>query len=526
MDSLTYLHQKWLWRRQEKQHRLSQGRLTTTEAAVQLSAEGHIPLASVPNHKEAATISIPVDVDGHLLLVAPPDSNWRDHLTMILVYWPGPALVVDPDGYLYQQTGYFRDTLWGKVYAIPGYRFNLARYYPFWGADAAAKVHNFLIPPVSDAEAWLLDRSVPLIQALGYYSFFHKRNPMQVLLDAAVTDLYYVLEALATVPAAWQQARRFTKGLSPWKALSEPDVVHCFTLFARQMRPYQKTYASFVVEKAEDVIPHNWSKQKSTLYLTSPLTQQGELAGLTAALVDGIRQHHHTHGRYQNLLLVMDAALAQRLPPVEQLLTEAAAYGITVILTAVSLAALDSLDTDGDGGALAGRFAHQVWYPPHDRQTAEHMAWLYGTRLRQTDDEYPAPPDMALNPHEVLAWPVERVLVYTRRERPYRFLAEQVTVPTDLPVRAAPSPPRAASTPRSPRDWLPPNLELAAYLTEPLENVGDTEVDQSAAEKRKTDTGTGIQGSLPLMFKADGGQIIAPSGEDAAPKSPGRTRLR
>ena len=190
--------------------------MTTAEAAVRLSAEGHIPLAAVPGRKDNPHVAIPADGAGHLLLVAPPDSAWREQLAVTLAQWPAAALVVDSGGYLYRQTGYLRQTAWGNVYAIPGYRFNLARYYPFWDADAARRLLDFLMPPVPAGEEWLPAHLVTLVQALGYYSFHHKRNPLQVLLDAANTDLLRVLAALETVAQAGHHARRFTKGLPDW----------------------------------------------------------------------------------------------------------------------------------------------------------------------------------------------------------------------------------------------------------------------------------------------------------------------
>lgn len=456
MNRLKHLQQQWLWKRRQKQHRLAQGRLTISEAAAQLSIEGNIPLATVTGQTVSAEFAIPTEDDGHLLLVAPPDSKWREHLANILIRWPGAALIADPNGSLYLRTGHLRDTTWGKVYAIPGYRFNLARYYPFWDLDSAVKLHNFLVPPAPPADEWLLDNSVSLMQALGHYSFFHKRNPIQTMLDAAAADLYNVLSALSTVPTAWPHASRFIKGLSLEKALSDSDIVRSFALFARQMRRYQKTYSSFAIEQAEDVLPHDWAKEPNAVYLTYSLNNQQKLAGLTAALIDGLRRYYHTYGRYSPLLLVLDTTLAYRLPSIEQILAEATIYGITVVLTAVSLSSLNKLAADSDGAALAGRFAHQVWYPSHDRQTADHIAWLYGTKLTQAGEDST---ELVVNPHEILAWPNQQVLVYTRQERPYRFLAERVTMPTDLQLRLPPEPPQVTPTPRDHLAWLPAESE-------------------------------------------------------------------
>lgn len=541
MDALRQLPQQWRFARRQKQHRLAQGRLTAEEAAVRLSVEGHIPLAAVPGRKDNRLVAVPADGAGHLLLVAPPDSGWREQLAMTLAQWPAAALVVDPGGYLYQQTGYLRQTAWGKVYAIPGYRFNLGRYYPLWNADAARRLLDFLMPPVPAGEEWLLTHLVALVQALGCYSLHHKRNPLQVLLDAANTDLLRVLAALETVTLAGYHARRFTKGLPDWMALEDPDVLHCFTFFTWHLQRYQKMYASFAMDPGEDVIPPTWIQKKGSLYLTFSLAQLPEQSGLAAALVDGLFRFHQTHGCYENLLLVMDAAFARQLPPIEQLLIEATAYGVTVILTADSLLDLHLLATDTDGAALAGRFAHQLWYPPYDWQTAAHMAWLYGTRLQQGDAS--GETIEALAPEALLAWPRVQVLVYTRRERPYRFLAQQVTIPADLPILAAPARPRLTPEPRDHLAWLPLHLRLTAWATEPLDDLVVWE-DHLAANERalvedavpadkvvrarpaKPAVTDGIQVPLPFPSPDEDGRPAAPAEEIAPPTRPGRTKLR
>jgi len=62
-------------------------------------------------------------------------------------------------------------------------------------------------------------------------------------------------------------------------------------------------------------------------------------------------------------------------------------------------------------------------------------------------------------PEELLAWPRERVLLYTRRERPYRCIAQQLRLPADWPQNAPPPPPKQASVPRKSNDWLPLHID-------------------------------------------------------------------
>ncbi|MFZ1400853.1 MAG: hypothetical protein WAS33_28375 [Candidatus Promineifilaceae bacterium] len=491
MERIYTLYTTWGFRRQQKRYRLAQGRLAPAEAVGQLGGEGHIPLATIGENQSETTLYIPPEDSGHLLLVAPPDSGYREQLGQLLIHWPGAALIIDPEGNLYQQTGYFRETMWGKVYAIPGYRYNLARYFPFWDAEAARQLHTFLMPQCSPDETWLREHSVSLLQALGHFCFAHRINPMQLLLDAANSDLLRVLAALDSVPAAQHLALVFTKGLSAQQALADPGVVRSFDLFCRELAPYQELYATLDMENSETLLPHDWMTQPHSLYVTYPYAKQLAMAGITAALIEGVRQYHHTYGRFQKLLLVLPADIAQRLPPLAQVLTEASAYGITVVLTAPSLPALDVLAADGDGAALAGRFAHQVWYPPHDQATAAHLSWLYGTQLQKSSDpvrETESSEKAALAPEAFLAWPREQVLVYTRRERPCRFVANQVKRAADLPQRLAPVPPKVVAAPRDPTAWLAAFAELVPFL---LPNLAEL-LASATSEDESNGVGTAV----------------------------------
>jgi hypothetical protein len=94
MTAISYLQQRLRLARRQKQHRLAQGRLTSAEAAGRLSVEGHIPLAAVPGLTSNPFVAIPADEPGHLLLVAPPDSGWREHLAVTLAQWPARQAVV------------------------------------------------------------------------------------------------------------------------------------------------------------------------------------------------------------------------------------------------------------------------------------------------------------------------------------------------------------------------------------------------------------------------------------------------
>ena len=350
MNRILKLQQSWHFRRQQKQYRLSQGRLTANEAAILLDQEGHIPLADLPLGKnDAKTIYLPLEDKGHLLLVAPPDSQWRDQLALTIGVWPGAVLAADPDGWLYQRTGYMRSRLGKPVYTIPGYRFNLTRYFQFWDDSVASNLHRYLMDmdAVSPEERWLLEWTATLFTAVGLYSYAHKLNPMHVLLNAANGNMLQTLTALETELEASQYVYEFTNGQTPWQAIHDPEVVRSFHLFTRQLQRYQSLYHTFALRAARDIVPEKWVNAQGALYLTYGHRKWSEVQGLAAALVDGMFAYHCSHGEYDPLLLVLDTALARQIHHFPTLLTEAADYGVTVILTAGSLAELAELAPDG-----------------------------------------------------------------------------------------------------------------------------------------------------------------------------------
>ncbi|MCZ7674108.1 MAG: hypothetical protein M5U34_46780 [Chloroflexi bacterium] len=97
-------------------------------------------------------------------------------------------------------------------------------------------------------------------------------------------------------------------------------------------------------------------------------------------------------------------------------------------------------------------------------------------------------------PEELLAWPRERVLLYTRRERPCRCLAQQLLLPPDWPRRAPPLPPRQVSMPRNAHAWLPLAIEklmdpdfLTNLSTLPEPVMPKRALPMEIAEKRETE---------------------------------------
>lgn len=118
--NIQTLIQAWRRTRQQKQHRLDQGRLMANEAATRLPDSGEMPLAKLHvSYGTMPPVYTTADKRGHLLIVSPADRPWREQLTLTLTHWPGAALVVDPDGRLYQQTAAARQNLYGLDIRFP-----------------------------------------------------------------------------------------------------------------------------------------------------------------------------------------------------------------------------------------------------------------------------------------------------------------------------------------------------------------------------------------------------------------------
>ncbi len=523
MKPLTTLHHTWRFRRQQKQHRFAQGRLTPDEAAERLTGEGHIPLISLTvGRRSESIVSIPTDDNGHLLIVAPPGSAWHEQLGHTLALWPGAALVVDPDGKMYQRTGFQRQDNWGPVYCLPGYHLAGKAPLRIWHREAASQLHDYLMLPVTEAEKPLLARSVALFCAVGHYGAANKFNPFNLLLDVALTDMHTALAALETVPEARLYVRYFTKGQPPHQAIDDAELVQAYSLFARQLWRYQAAYDVFVIDGTrEPVVPEKWVAVNGSVYLTYSTIQLADLSGLVAAMVDNLLQGHQTFGDGRQMLVILDVSLARWLHNFVELLPVASDYGLTIILTAPSLAALVALAPNGSGSALAGQFAHQLWYPPRDRQTAEHMAGRYGTHLTEGGEVAPA-----LSPEQMMAWTDGKVLLVTRRERPYCVIGSPVRLPEDLPQRQPPLPPQIAALPRIYDGWLPEGLDLTPPTSVAL--VGDpplpkdnnqadekTAVSQSPPPEDHTSLSTPSLTGVPKTADVDGetGQAMEDQGK-------------
>ncbi|MCB8939230.1 MAG: type IV secretory system conjugative DNA transfer family protein [Ardenticatenaceae bacterium] len=521
--NLHSLYSAWQIARQQKQHRLAQGRLTANEATTHLADDGEMPLARLPvSHGKTPTVYATAENRGHLLIVAPPGSSWREQLCLTVSYWPGAALIVDPDGQLYQQTAALRQTIRGPVYAHPGYQLRGDSLLRFWQEAPAFRLHQLLLPAnpftgsTSEAEIQAAtNRTISLICAIGRYSQVHKRHPFQLLLDVALTDMLRALAALETVPQARLHVRHFTKGQPPHLAIYDAATVQAFSWFCHQLWPYQAGYDAFALaaDKA-GIVPERWFRHKQTLYLTYPANQMAEMAGLVATLVRSQLLEHETFGGGQPLLLVLDAYLAGRLPHFSQFLATAADYGITVVLTAPSLASLAPVSPASSAETVISQFAHQLWYAPRERETAVYMATRYGTQLNPEGGQ-----ESVLTREEVLGWSDEELLLLTRQERPYLVLGQPVTLPEDFPQRQPPRPPTAGDLPRAYDSWLPPLSGLTEQVQAALIAQGAMPAPAQAKAKAKAI----VSAEAVVQKKEEGGETAvspAPAGaEESLPNS-------
>lgn len=503
--------QAWRRTRQQKQHRLNQGRLTANEAATHLPDSGELPLAQLRvSHGTMPTVFTTADKRGHLLIVTPPGRPWRDQLTLTLAHWPGAALVVDPNGRLYRQTAAGRQKEYGPVYAIPGYRLGATNLLRFWQLEEARQLHHFLLPeaiPLTPNEDTVVGNpTLSLFCAVGLFAQANKCNPFQVLLDLGLTDMLTALAALETVPQARLHVRAFTKGQPPQLAIYDAATVQAFAWLSQQLWRYQAAYTTFALpEEQRNVIQDYWLRVKGTLYLTYTSRQLADMGGLVAALVNSQLVAHQTYGQGQPLLLVLDTNLARRVPHFAQFLTTAADYGITVVLTAPSITALDTLTPPGSGATLAAQFAHQLWYAPHDPATAVYMATRYGTRLNPAGEAV-----SELATEEMLSWPEDQVLLVTERERPYVVLGQALAMPPDFLWREPPWLPADLTPPRRYDHWLPDLPDLTQQMTAFLISQGVIPIPAEGADDEKLPAETDVNKEPDAPVSAGATATVGP----------------
>ena len=377
---------RWL-KIQRELHRHQQGQLTTTEAAQQHglkpSTDG-IPLLQVSSgrskRKRNLTVGVPFQREmGHTIVIAPTRAGKSLHLTSVLKQWQHSALVIDPKAEQCERMAGVRRSL-GPIYNVPHHSVNLSSYYDWTNRNDLTELHQHLVRPEQDRQTIFAEKSRVLFDAAAKFALAHGLDPLRVLLEAGNTDMKEVLTAWETV--ARSEVRTFTNGQAPGK-LDDRFVSSAWGTLTTRLYTYYQSLGTLTAQPGAGTIPDDWAVQKSTLFVTYPLSQLTGVGGAIAAMTAGmIRQHMQQHAGVP-LLVAIDELPAVGLRNVLTYLATAGGYRITLLMYAQTYGQLVQLYGRNGVETLLANCRHQVWYPPADPQTADRMARMYGTELAQ-----------------------------------------------------------------------------------------------------------------------------------------------
>ena len=448
----------WQQRQAHQQLRLAQGRLSEAEAADKLAGEGFIALAEAHgrNHQPSTIHLNEQQLDGHLLVVSPPGRGQDEQLTNTLYAWPDAAIVIDPLGEQYRCSGRFRQVMIGPVYQLPGYRVPLDKYYLLHSKDDAAELYHYLMVTRDAEERPSLDLAFHLFVALGRYAQLKNLNALQVILDGVVSPMNRVLPALDVEPEVHSWLRSFTNGLAPAEAVSDAQTITAFAALTHQLHRYQSHIDTICPElTAKEILPRDWAAQKGTVYITYDSITLAEIGGLIASIVAALVRYHLSFGNAQRLLVVMGDTVARHINHLEVWLRLLRDYDIMVRLAIPSASGIQGILNLPEQNSLLAHFDHQLWYAPNDLITADAMSGLLSGSPAKT--EAIDPTTVRFTPAELMALPEDKVLVLTRRERQYRFLAHRIHLDeADKVTKPPPLPPKRAVPLRYLIDWPEP----------------------------------------------------------------------
>jgi type IV secretory pathway TraG/TraD family ATPase VirD4 len=433
-------------------------------------------------------------------------------LTEVLFHWPGAAVIVDPKAEQYKRTADFRQRYLGPVYHLPGHQVQLARYYDFLDPDDIQELHDQLLRPDEDMQRIFADKSLPLFRAVGHFARARKLDPLRVLLDAAEDDFQRVLVGLDSVPAAHPFVRQFTNGQPPDKVTSADRFVSsAYGTFATRLFAYQKHIDTICPRLLHNTLPRQWAAQKSSLYITYSLNELEGVGGVVAAILAGLMRDHMANGQKRRLLVAIDEMAAVRLRHLDTYLATVGGYGITTVLYAQSTSQLEGIYGRAGAQAILANCAHQLWYPPNDFQTAQHISDLYGTTLKpsrsystvsrmiqQENGQMRTIPQQSVSeslvegptysPSEVRALDKDRVFVFTEKEQRFRFVGQRLD-PRSL-FEKLPEPPSLPILPKIPRrytEWLAvAEAEEEAVVKAEASSADKTETDSTTSDTHTT----------------------------------------
>jgi hypothetical protein len=374
--------QQWLDVQREL-HRRQQGQLSADEANMLYSLPRKVaglPLAQVTVKRQPITVGVSVQREmGHMVVIAPTRAGKGLHLTAVLQQWQHAALVIDPKAEQCERTAGARQLL-GPVYNLPYHTLDLSNYYDWTNRNDLTELHRHLIQPQVDTQSIFAEKSRVLFDAAGKFAAAHGLNPLRVLLEAGNGDIRVALTAWETV--AKNEVRTFTNGHSP-KNLDDRFVSSALGTLTTRLYTYYQSLATLTTGTGRTAIPHDWAAQNGTVYVTYPLNQLTGVGGAIAAIVAGMMRFHMKHHAGVPLLVAIDELPAVGLRNLLTYLATVGGYGVTILLYAQTYGQLTQMYGREGVETLLANCRHQVWYPPADLTTADRMARLYGTELKE-----------------------------------------------------------------------------------------------------------------------------------------------
>ncbi len=375
---------------QQALHRRGQGQLSAAEAATLYALPPQmngLPLAQVStkssrfsraNEQTIVGVSSQREM-GHIAVIAPTRAGKGLHLTSVLQQWQHAALVIDPKGEQCQRTAGARQLL-GSVYNLPHHTLDLSHYYDWSNRNDLTELHRHLIQPQAYTQSIFAEKSRVLFDAAGKFAAAHGLNPLRVLLEAGNGDIRVALTAWETV--AKNEVRMFTNGHSP-KKLEDRFVSSAWGTLTTRLYAYYHSLATLTTGTGQTAIPLDWAAQNGTVYVTYPLGQLAGVGGAIAAVIAGMMRFHMKHHQGVPLLVAIDELPAVGLRNLLTYLATVGGYGVTILLYAQTYGQLSQLYGRDGVETLLANCRHQVWYPPADLTTADRMARLYGSELKE-----------------------------------------------------------------------------------------------------------------------------------------------
>lgn len=466
-----------LYRVYRTEHRRRQNRLTADDAralGLLLKTSG-LPLASLAenaNERDAEIIGIPVanlqHHGGHTLIVGPTRCGKGMQATETLLTFAGPALVIDPKRELWERTATDRQQHVGPIFNIPArHAIDLAAYYDFSQFADIAELHTHLIMPRRERDPIFYEKSLALFTACDRYARAFDLHPLDVLLDLATMDPRTTLPALATVDR--DAVYQFTNGADPTEPLDR-FAASAWGTFQTRIG-YYVAYRQALTGQGE-TIPADWIARNATIYVTFSFADLAGASGAMRAILAALMRKQMEIGVVKPALMLVDELPTVGLENIDTYLATVGGYGLWLVLYAQTFSQLSDRYGRDKANTILSNCQNQVWYPPADHQTAQHMSELYGTQLapetsftsgrrkerleldlgfKSSSQHARLTEKPALSPADIVGLPDDRVLVQMQRR--YRLLAHRLW-PVDA-LATLPQPPhwRFEKLPYSRTPW-------------------------------------------------------------------------